>query len=131
MTQPWRWHEWHPSSVGAEASVPVLDEGDSFDEVIRLRPLSPLPLSMLRQTHYRVTLAQRPSAFEVHGETSDGGLEIRYDLKADGASATHFRRQLVYRVSGPVQVVEPLLLYRRMKKLSAVALSNLKAKLEA
>ena len=131
VTQPWRWHEWHPSSVSAEAAVPVLHEGDTFDEVICLRPLSPLPPSMLRQTHYRVVTAQRPLAFEVQGETDDGGLRIRYDLSAHGNSATQFRRQLVYHVSGPVRLIEPLLLYPRMKHLSAVALANLKQSLES
>ncbi|MGB1221194.1 MAG: hypothetical protein ACPG43_06615, partial [Alcanivoracaceae bacterium] len=87
--------------------------------------------SMLRQTHYRVVTAQRPLAFEVQGETDDGGLRIRYDLSAHGNSATQFRRQLVYHVSGPVRLIEPLLLYPRMKHLSAVALANLKQSLES
>ena len=41
VTQPWRWHEWHPSSVGAEAAVDELAVGDTFDEVIELRPFPP------------------------------------------------------------------------------------------
>ena len=129
VTQPWCWHEWHPSSLSARSDVDVLHEGDHFDEHIVLRPLSPLPLALHRQTRYLVTQARRPTDFEVHGETRDGGLTIRYRLTATELG-TRFRRDLTYQVRGPVQLIEPLLLYPRMKALSRVALSNLKTKLE-
>lgn len=130
VTQPWRWHEWHPSSQSAVSDVAVLTVGDTFDEVIRLQPISPLPLNIRRQTHYRVVLADPGVTFEVRGETGDGGLTIHYDLMAQG-DTTLFRRTLDYEVRGIMTLIEPVLLYPRMKRLSAVALANLKARLEA
>lgn len=130
VTQPWCWHEWHPSSQSAVSDVDVLNVGDTFDEVIKLQPLSPLPLNIRRQTHYRVVLAQRAVTFEVHGETGDGGLTIHYDL-APQDGGTLFQRSLTYEVRGAMRLIEPLLLYPRMKNLSAVALTNLKQRLES
>jgi carbon monoxide dehydrogenase subunit G len=129
VTQPWCWHEWHPSSQSAVSDADVLSVGDTFDEVIRLQPLSPLPLNIHRKTHYRVVVAERGVVFEVRGETGDGGLTIHYSLVREG-SGTRFRRTLTYEVRGLMSLIEPLLLYPRMKKLSAQALANLKAKLE-
>lgn len=130
VTQPWCWHEWHPSSQSAVSDVDVLGVGDTFDEVIRLQPLSPLPLNIRRQTHYRVVLAEPGVSFEVRGETGDGDLTIHYDLvRVD--EGTLFRRALEYEVRGAMRLIEPVLLFPKMKKLSAVALANLKAKLEA
>ena len=129
VSQPWRWHEWHPSSLSAKASVSVLDVGDSFDEVIGLQPLSPVPLTLHRQTHYQVVIARRAEEFEVRGETGDGGLTIHYDL-VPSRDGTLFRRRLTYQVSGPLRLIEPLLLYPRMRRLSAQALANLKVMLE-
>lgn len=130
VTQPWRWHEWHPSSQSAVSDVDVLAVGDTFDEVICLQPLSPLPLNIRRQTHYRVVIAEPAVTFEVRGETGDGGLTIHYDLLAQGAG-TLFRRTLDYDVRGAMRLIEPVLLFPRMKRLSAVALANLKARLES
>ncbi|CAK9066364.1 HTH-type transcriptional regulator VqsM (Virulence and quorum sensing modulator protein), partial [Durusdinium trenchii] len=97
VTQPWCWHEWHPSSQSAVSDVDVLGVGDTFDEVIRLQPLSPLPLNIRRQTHYRVVLAEPGVSFEVRGETGDGDLTIHYDLvRVD--EGTLFRRALEYEV---------------------------------
>ena len=130
VTQPWCWHEWHPSSQSAVSDVDVLGVGDTFDEVIRLQPLSPLPLNIRRQTHYRVVLAEPGVSFEVRGETGDGDLTIHYDLvRVD--EGTLFRRALEYEVRGAMRLIEPVPLFPKMKKLSAVALANLKAKLEA
>ncbi len=129
VTQPWRWHEWHPSSRSARAGVETLKVGDGFDEVIQLQPLSPLPLTITRQTHYQVMLSEPAVTWEVRGETSDGALTIHYDFRAEGYG-TLFHRRLQYEVRGAMQLVEPWLLKPRMKRLSAQALANLKAKLE-
>ncbi|MFN3714062.1 MAG: SRPBCC family protein [Alcanivoracaceae bacterium] len=130
VTQPWRWHEWHPSSQQAHASVDVLTAGDHFDEVIRLQPLSPLPLTIRRQTRYTVLLSEPGVLWEVRGETADGALTIHYNFRPQGAS-TLFHRRLQYQVRGAMQLLEPWLLQPRMRKLSALALANLKARLES
>lgn len=129
VTQPWRWHEWHPSSQGATASAEVMTVGETFDEVIRLQPLSPLPLTVRRQTHYRVDEAQPGVCWQVTGEASGGQLTIRYQFSDDGHGGTHFFRRLSYEVKGPLRLLDPLL-YPRMCELSRVALANLKEKLE-
>jgi carbon monoxide dehydrogenase subunit G len=130
VTQPWRWHEWHPSSQQAEANVEVLSVGDRFDEVIRLQPLSPLPFTVRRQTRYTVLLSEPGVVWEVRGETGDGALTIHYDFRPQG-DATLFHRRLQYEVRGAMTLIEPWLLQPRMRKLSAQALSNLKARLES
>lgn len=130
VTQPWRWHEWHPSSRSARATVETLEVGDGFEEVIQLQPLSPFPLTITRQTHYRVFVSEPAVVWEVHGATQDGDLAIRYEFAAEGRG-TLFYRRLQYQVRGAMQLVEPWLLNPRMRRLSALALANLKAKLES
>ena len=128
VTQPWRWHEWHPSSQSAVADARVMAKGACFDEVIRLQPLSPLPLTIRRQTRYQVVQAERGVCWEVRGETAGGDLSIRYELREDG-DGTQFFRRLRYQVTGAMRVVEPLL-YPRMQTLSRVALNNLCQRLQ-
>lgn len=129
VTQPWCWHEWHPSSQSAVGDADILQVGASFDEVICLQPLSPLPLTIRRHTHYQVVQAELGKCWEVRGETSGGGLSIRYEFYETQHGGTRFFRRLRYQVTGVMRVVEPLL-YPRMKKLSSVALDNLRRKLE-
>lgn len=129
VTQPWRWHEWHPSSQGATASAEVMTAGETFDEVIRLQPLSPLPLTIRRQTRYRVDEAQPGVCWQVTGEASGGQLTIRYELSPIAGGGTRFFRRLSYEVKGPLRLFEALL-FPRMQALSVVALENLKAKME-
>jgi len=78
VTQPWRWHEWHPNSQQAHATVDVLAPGDGFDEVIRIYPLSPLPIAVKRQTRYSVLAVEKDRLWEVEGQMSSGWLRIRY-----------------------------------------------------
>lgn len=132
VTQPWRWHEWHPSSQGAKASSKIMRQGESFDEVIRLQPLSPLPIAVRRQTHYHVDIAEPGECWQASGVTSGGGLTINYVFTAtsvEGKSGTLFQRRLTYQVKGLMRVLDPLL-YERMQDLSLVALHNLKKTLE-
>jgi hypothetical protein len=128
VTQPWKWHEWHPNSRSARADSGHLNSGDTFDELIEIRPLSPLPFRMMRHTKYRVLLADPPVAWEVRGETHDGWLNIRYDLAAEG-DGTLFKRTLTFQTRGLSSLLMPLL-RRRMALQSEIALGNLKQRLE-
>lgn len=129
VTQPWLWHEWHPSSQSAQASVPVLKPGDTFDETIVLQPLAPLPLKMRRATRYTVLDAQPATLWRVEGKMKDGWLQIRYEF-APSATGTRFTRTLTYSATGPSALLLPLL-RGQMKAISLLALANLKAKLES
>jgi hypothetical protein len=128
VTQPWRWHEWHPNSKSARSASRHLKIGDTFDEVIEIQPLAPLPYRMTRHTHYRVLLANSPLAWEVRGDTHDGWLKIRYDLAAAG-DGTLFKRSLTYQTRGLSAWLMPLLRHR-MALQSEIALANLKTYLE-
>ncbi len=129
VTQPSRWHEWHPNSVWASPASDTLKVGDSFDEDIELQPLSPLPFRMRRRTQYTVLVAEPFRSWEVKGETTDGWLIIRYDLEP-GASGTVFRRTLTYQTSGPSRLLMSVL-KKRMNNMSLLALARLKSTLES
>jgi hypothetical protein len=129
VTQPWRWHEWHPSSRSAHASVEVLKAGDTFDEVIELQPFAPLPVRLRRETHYRVDVADIDRAFEVHGRMRDGWLTIRYDF-APIPAGTRFVRTLTFDASGASRWLKPLL-RRRQESIGRAALAGLKRRMES
>lgn len=128
VTQPWRWHEWHPNSRSANAEVEVLQVGDHFDEVIEVQPLAPLPPKLQRQTHYVVEVSEPHRHWQVKGDTGDGWLVIRYDLFPEGEQ-TRFERTLTFDVRWPTRLLLPAL-ERQMRRTSAVALGNLKERLE-
>ena len=128
VTQPWRWHEWHPNSKSATASVDTLAVGDRFEEEIELQPFSPLPLRMRRQTAYEVLEAEPHRIWEVRGETRDGWLRIRYELRP-GDAGTTFTRTLTYETRGLSALLMPFL-KKRMARMSVVALANLRSRLE-
>jgi hypothetical protein len=127
VTQPWRWHEWHPNSRSASPSDTPLVAGNRFVEVIAVQPLAPLPWTLQRQTHYVVELAERPNLWQVRGQMGDGWLVIRYELQADG-NATRFDRTLTFETRGPTRLLMPVL-KRQMARMSALALANLSQKL--
>ena len=129
VTQPWRWHEWHPSSRSARADVDVLRVGDTFDEVIELQPLAPLPLTLRRETHYEVKVAEPGRAFEVQGRMRDGWLTIRYDFESTPAG-TRFQRRLTFDARGWSRLLLPLL-RPRQEAMSRIAMANLKQRMEA
>jgi hypothetical protein len=129
VTQPWRWHEWHPSSRSARAAVERLAVGDTFEEEIALQPLAPLPPTLHRQTHYRVLEAMPGERWEVEGAMRDGWLRLRYELVPDGAG-TRFTRTLRYGAQGMSRLWLPLL-RSRQARVSGQALDNLKSRLEA
>lgn len=131
VTQPWRWHEWHPSSVESHAEVYELSVGDTFDEVIQLQPFMPwFSYTIRKETHYQTLLAHRAVAFEVHGQTDTGSLAIHYDFAPAPGNTTRFFRRLNYQIHGPLQLVDALFLYSKMRSISRQALTNLKVKLE-
>lgn len=129
VTQPWRWHEWHPNSRSAEFQGDTLGIGDHFSEEIELQPFSPLPLRMRRQTRYEVLVAEPFRSWEVRGETRDGWLRIRYEMEPcpDG---TLFTRTLTYSTSGLSRFLMPFL-KGRMAANSRIALCKLKNRLES
>lgn len=129
VTQPWCWHEWHPNSKSAAATVATLQAGDSFDEVVEIQPLAPLPLRMRRATRYRVLEAEPASLWRVEGRMKDGWLRIEYEFEPI-ATGTRFTRTLSYGVSGVNRLLMPLL-KPRMAAMSLLTLSNLKQRMEA
>ncbi len=128
VTQPWLWHDWHPNSLSARAAVERLQVGNHFDEEIEVQPLAPLPPRLHRQTRYVVEASDPPRHWQVRGDTGDGWLVIRYDLSADG-NQTRFERTLTFDVRWPTRLLLPAL-KRQMRTTSALALENLKRKLE-
>jgi len=128
VTQPWLWHEWHPNSKSAKATVSVLSVGDTFDEVIELKPLSPLPIKLKKQTHYKVLIAKPDQHWQVEGDMDGGWLQIDYRFQKS-ETGVKFTRTLSYETKGINRALAPLL-KPRMREMSVVALSNLKRKLE-
>lgn len=126
VTQPWRWHEWHPSSRSARAAVERLGVGDTFDEEIALQPLAPWPPTLQRQTRYRVLEAVPGERWEVEGAMRDGWLRLRYDFAPAGAG-TRFTRTLRYGARGASRLLLPLL-RPRQAAISQLALANLQAR---
>jgi hypothetical protein len=124
VTQPWLWHEWHPSSRSAKAAHRYLATGDEFEEVIEVQPLAPLPPLMTRITSYTVTESVPFHTWKAEGRMKDGWLRIRYDFD-ERNGVTLFTRSLSFGVSGPSRILKPLL-KSKMKKISGVSLQNLK-----
>jgi hypothetical protein len=129
VTQPWRWHEWHPSSRSARAAVERLQPGDEFEEEIELRPLAPWPPTLRRHTRYRVLEAHAGTSWDVEGAMRDGWLRLRYDFAASGAG-TRFTRTLRYGASGASRLLLPLL-RPRQAAISQQALANLQRRFAA
>lgn len=129
VTQPWRWCEWHPSSVSARAAHSVLATGDDFEEVIEVQPLAPLPPRLVRTTHYEVIESAPFHTWAAEGRMKDGWIRIRYDLEEKG-TVTFFGRTLDFSISGPARILVPMI-KSNMEKLSLVALNNLKQIVQA
>jgi hypothetical protein len=118
VTQPDRWHEWHPTSLSAQTGVSgSLPAGHRFTEVIDLLGLQ-IPLS------YRVLIAHRPDEFKTVFSSAPVDGSVHYQLHKCG-SGTLFKRTLQYstqmRLSG---------LRQRLVESSNTAMDNLKTKLE-
>ena len=129
VTQPWRWHEWHPASRCATRSTGALVAGDTFEEEIELAPLAPLPLRLRRRMTYRVVVAEPSRRWAVTGETRDGRVGIRYELRPVG-QGTGFTRTLSFETRGVTTLLMPFL-QRRVAKQSVQALERLRRLLES
>ncbi|WP_248797834.1 SRPBCC family protein [Pseudomonas sp. MWU13-2105] len=118
VTQPDRWHEWHPTSVSAETGIRgPLPKDHRFTEVIDL-------LGLRIEMDYRVVIADAPSEFKMAFTSPVVDGCIHYSLLRDG-HGTRFVRTLQYitelNLSG---------LHARMIELSTRAMDNLKHLLE-
>ena len=106
VTQPDRWHEWHPTSLSADTgntgSLPI---GTRFTEIIDL-------------------LGIRPSEFKTVFTSLAVDGSIHYYLRAH-QGGTLFKRVLTYETE--LQLAS---LHERMVALSAIALDRLKQRLE-
>jgi hypothetical protein len=129
VTQPWLWHEWHPTSKSASHDMGVLAPGDVFEEIIDVRPLAPLPPRLVRTTRYEVTESVPFHSWAVEGRMQDGWIRIHYEFQEKGG-VTFFTRTLDFSVSGWTRILLPVL-RSNMEKLSMVALNNLKKKIQA
>jgi hypothetical protein len=129
VSQPWRWHEWHPASESAIESAQGLKVGDSFDETVSMQPFSFLTLRMRRQLRWTVFESQAPRVWEAHGSSSSIDVRARYELHP--SNGTLFRRTFHYQVKGWLRWIERYFVLARMQQQSVLALSNLKRALEA
>lgn len=119
VTQPDRWHEWHPTSLSAETGVSgSLPAGHRFTEVMDLLGLQ-IPMS------YRVLVAHRPDEFKTVFSSAPVDGSVRYQLHKCG-NGTMCKCTLLYstqmRVSG---------LRQRLVESSNTAMDNLKKNLES
>lgn len=128
VTQPWLWHEWHPNSISATESSNGLKVADTFQEMIRLKPLDPLPVIFNRETSYTVLVSQPDTQWIVEGKTNNGALRIQYDFEQISENRVLFKRTLSFKVEGHLRVMSYFLV-KNMKKTSVIALDNLKRKL--
>ncbi|KAF6692709.1 SRPBCC family protein [Pseudomonas sp. EKM23D] len=118
VTQPDRWHEWHPTSLGAETGTSgSLGAGSRFTEMIDLLGVR-VPMS------YRVQIARRPDEFKCvfTSLAVDGSIHYFLQPFRDG---TLFKRVLTYETE-----LQLATLHERMHELSAIALDRLKQRLE-
>ena len=129
VTQPWRWHEWHPSSKSATAATDVLQAGDTYTEIIELQPFALLPLRVRRQLSYEVLVATPPREWAVRGTSRGSVMNLRYRFEPT-AEGVNFTRTLSYEINGPLAVLGPFLA-RQNRHVSVVALASLTRIMEA
>jgi uncharacterized protein YndB with AHSA1/START domain len=129
VTQPWRWHEWHPASECATPSARDLVVGDSFEETVSMRPFGWVPIRMRRQLRWTVLQSQAPHLWEVHGTSPTIDVRVLYEM--DPLQGTRFRRTFHYAVKGWLGLIERRFVLPRMQRQSVIALQNLKRALEA
>lgn len=118
VTQPDRWHEWHPTSLSADTGTSgSLPAGTRFTEIIDLLGVR-VPMS------YRVQIARRPSEFKTVFTSLAVDGSIHYFLQPH-RGGTLFRRVLTYQTE-----LQLATLHARMIELSGIALDQLKHRLE-
>lgn len=119
VSQPERWHEWHPASLSADAgSTGVLKEGDTFSEKIRI-------YGQETQMSYKVLIASPPNEFktEFTSPLIDGTIHYKLEKRGTG---TYFNRTLNYSIDKYIVSMKA-----GMYTLSEKALGNLRGKLES
>ncbi len=129
VTQPWRWHEWHPASESASSSQGALATGVRFDEVASMKPFPMLPLRIRSQLQWIVLKTRVPNMVELKGRSKMIDVHVRYEI--DGVDMTRFRRVFRFEVKGWLRHVEAYFLPARMHKQSVAAILNLRRVLEA
>ncbi|CAM2768477.1 Uncharacterized conserved protein YndB, AHSA1/START domain [Pseudomonas gessardii] len=118
VTQPDRWHEWHPTSLSADTGTRgSLPAGQRFTEIIDLMGVR-VPMS------YRVQIAVPPREFKTVFTSLAVDGSIHYFLQARG-SGTLFTRVLSYETELQLQALQV-----RMVELSNQAMDQLKQRLE-
>lgn len=123
VTQPAKWHEWHPNSLSAVYPQPLDKVGLGFDEVIAVQALPGLPLRLKRDIQYRVTDYEKNKLWAVVGEGKDSRIRIHYEFEPHDDGCL-FRRHLSYELVGWVRWLRPLL-ERNNRVGSRRALENL------
>ncbi|WP_368670262.1 SRPBCC family protein, partial [Pseudomonas gingeri] len=113
VTQPDRWHEWHPTSLNADTGTTgSLPCGHRFTETIDLLGVR-VPMS------YRVQTALRPREFKTAFTSLAVDGCIQYLLQVQG-NGTLFKRILTYETE-----LQLATLHERMIALSNQALDQL------
>jgi uncharacterized protein YndB with AHSA1/START domain len=124
-TTPAHWPQWHPASRavhGARDHALLIGEEVTEDFVVAGKRGSCV---------WRVTRRDRPRLWTITTATPRGRAEITYRLE-DRAGNTVFERELAYETSGLLlAIMEFLVLRRRMRAESRVALERLKERLES
>lgn len=118
VTQPDRWHEWHPTSLSADTGTTgSVTAGARFTEMVDL-------LGVRMPMTYRVQITRRPSEFKTVFTSLAVDGSIHYFLRPFN-NGTLFKRILIYETE--LQLVT---LHERMIELSGIALDQLKHRLE-
>jgi uncharacterized protein YndB with AHSA1/START domain len=119
VSQPERWHEWHPASLSADTgTAKPLKKGDKFSEKIRI-------YGQETQMSYEVVIASPPYEFKTAFTSPliDGTIHYKLEKQGDG---TRFNRTLDYSIDKYIAMMKS-----GMHELSVTALGNLKGKLES
>ncbi len=124
ITTPANWPKWHPASRSVSGTVDhSLLPGEQVTEefVVGGRAGSCV---------WQVTKREAPYLWTIATSTPQGHAKISYRLAPQGGD-TIFERELAYAVSGVLfEILDFLLMRRRMSKESRIALERLKERLE-
>ena len=124
VTTPANWPQWHPASravIGAADHSLLVGEEVTEEFVAGGRAGSCV---------WRVTKREAPFLWAITTSTPQVQADITYRLKAN-RGATAFERDLTYATSGLwFQVLDVLVMRRRMNSESRIAVARLKERLE-
>ena len=128
VSQPWRWHEWHPASESATQAPAGLSAGAQFNEVVSMKPLAMLPIRVRLHLHWTVLESAPPHVLEMRATSNIIDVHVRYEIER--VSLTRFHRVFRFQVKGWLRFVAHYFMPARMRAQSIIALSNLKRVLE-